>query len=208
LTVLFELYSPLKVSKKSKEYNQEFVRTMFFLKWERNPEVEIDGNIYNVSAQANVANYDCRNALFDISNLFQAVTLEDSCTPEGYLGWKKELQKFLKDWEKNYVKHQKSKIYDEMKAIHTAGMKPLMELIHANLDFSRIQKMSEKDKEGVPNFRFIALEEEFVRAFTFVCDIFKLYGDDKIEEHYDIRQMLETLKIKNWRNCIPFRCYL
>lgn len=43
---------------------------------------------------------------------------------------------------------------------------------------------------------------------SFICEVFKLYGENKIEEHYDIRQMLETLKIKNWRNINPFRHYL
>jgi hypothetical protein len=45
--------------------------------------------------------------------------------------------------------------------------------------------MSEKDE--VPEFRFLALEQEFVRTMTNVCEIFKLHGDKRIEEHYDIR---------------------
>ena len=70
LDALFEMLGALKVPKKSKEYKQQFCRTMFFIKWERNPEVVIDGEVYTISAAANVANYDCRNALFDLGDLF------------------------------------------------------------------------------------------------------------------------------------------
>ena len=41
-----------------------------------------------------------------------------------------------------------------------------------------------------------------------ICEIMKLYGENKLEEHYDIRQQLETLKIANWSNIIPFAYYL
>lgn len=64
------MLTALKVPKKSKEYKQQFFRTMFFEKWERNPEIPIDGEVYTISAAANVANYDCRNALFDLYDLF------------------------------------------------------------------------------------------------------------------------------------------
>jgi len=63
-----------------------------------------------------------------------------------------------------------------------------MELINANLDFSRLERMIARDtKAEIPEFRFRALEEEFVKTMTNVCEIFKLYGDNRIEEHYDIR---------------------
>ena len=47
--------------------------------------------------------------------------------------------------------------------------------------------MMRDEKNNVAEFRFVALEQEFVRTMTNVCDIFKLYGESKIEEHYDIR---------------------
>lgn len=75
-----------------------------------------------------------------------------------------------------------------MQAVHDKAMKPLMELIHANLDYRRIERMMADEKgQVVPEFRFIALEEEFVKCFTNVCEIFKLYGEKRIEEHFDIR---------------------
>ena len=68
--------------------------------------------------------------------------------------------------------------------------------------------MMRDEKNNVAEFRFVALEQEFVRTMTNVCDIFKLYGESKIEEHYDIRQQLETLKIPNWHHITPYRCFL
>ena len=53
-----------------------------------------------------------------------------------YAGWKKELIKLLKEWDKNYAKHSSSKgAYKEMAEIHLNGMKPLTQLIDANLNF-------------------------------------------------------------------------
>ena len=41
-----------------------------------------------------------------------------------------------------------------------------------------------------------------------VCEIFKQYGEERVEEHYDIRQMLTTLKIPDWKHIPPFAHYL
>ena len=54
-----------------------------------------------------------------------------------------------------------------------------------------------KKDPSLPQFRFNALEERFVIDFTKFNDVIKLFG--KLEDTYDIRQQLETLKIKNWR---------
>ena len=84
------------------------------------------------------------------------------------------------------MKHQKAKIYDDMASIHTRAMQPLSDLIAANRNFHLLEKMIIA-KETVPEFRFKALEEKFVIHMTGVCDIFKLYGEKRIEEHYDLR---------------------
>ena len=71
--------------------------------------------------------------------------------------------------------------------------------------------MLEDPKNEVPEFRFEALEQKFVDTMTAVCDIFKTYGEDesqRLTEHYNIRQMLETLKIPNWKQIPPFAHYL
>lgn len=128
------------------------------------------------------------------------------CTFENYTGWKKDLVKKCKEWDKLYVKHIKQ-TYPEMSEIHASAMRPLWLLIDANLQFTRLEKMISKDPNNVPEFRYIALEDEFVKHMTNVCDIFKEYGNMK-DHPFDIRQLTKTLKIANWHDIIPFRYYL
>ena len=200
----------MKVSSKAKNgYEQKFIRTMYFERLEKGNEFVIDGKLYPISNTANVENFNCRQALFEIHNLFDEGRMSMEVSPDNYLQWKKDLAKAFKAWDSNYNKHIKSKIYDEMQNIHTQAMKPLVDLIEANRNFTLIEKMRANTKDyNVPEFRFIALEEQFVQFMTGVCDIFKLHGNNKIEEHYDIRQQLETLKIKDWKKITPFHFYL
>jgi hypothetical protein len=126
---------------------------------------------------------------------------------ENYTSWKKDLLKLCKTWDSAYMKHIKAKIYDEMNNnIHMPAMKPLTNLVTANGNLWRLQQMMKKDPKEIPQFRLIALEEEFSKFMTGVCDIFRDYGQLNI--HYDIRQMLKTLKIENWDKIVPFKQYL
>ena len=88
-----------------------------------------------------------------------------------------------------------------MNTLHMSAMKPLNELIEANLNFHNLEQMIIKGNNGiaVPDFRKGALEEMFCQKLTKVCEIFKEYGvDDKLEDHFDIKQMLKMQKIENW----------
>lgn len=67
--------------------------------------------------------------------------------------------------------------------------------------------MIKENPENIPEFRLIALEEEFVKHMTNVCDIFKEYGNMK-DHPFDIKQMVKTLKIKDWEIIVPFKYYL
>lgn len=80
-----------------------------------------------------------------------------------------------------------------------------MDLINANLNFYRLENMI-KAKVDIPDFRYRALEEEFVKFMTGICDIFKTYGT--LMDHYDMGQMIKTLNIENWKDCVPFEFYL
>ena len=102
----------------------------------------------------------------------------------------------LKEFDKYYVKHSSNKgTFAEINGIHEATMKPLMDLITANLNFYRLENMI-KAKVDIPDFRHRALEEEFVKFMTGICDIFKTYGT--LMDHYDMAQMIKTLNIENW----------
>jgi hypothetical protein len=83
-----------------------------------------------------------------------------SLTPDSYTSWKKELIKFLKDFDKLYVKHIKSG-FVEMSAIHQKAMQPLVELMNSNYNFHALEQM-EKKHSDLPSFRKEALSEKFI----------------------------------------------
>ena len=174
---------------------------MFFAKVE---SINIDGTLYEISNGAMVDTWNCKESLVEIFEYLDPSRVEPECNSETYVSWKKELMKMLKEWDKVYNKHMKS-VYPEMNKIHMDAMKPLTDLISANLNFHNLELM-EKDKKEVPEFRRIALEEQFCKHLTNVCQIFKEYGD--LKDHFHIKQMMSVLKIHNWRNITPFAYYL
>ena len=94
-----------------------------------------------------------------------------------------------------------------MNTLHMSAMKPLTELIDANRNFHNLEQMVVKGNNGiaVPDFRRDALEVQFCAKLTKVCEIFKEYGpDNKLEDHFDIKQMLKMQKIPKWQVIKPF----
>ena len=65
-------------------------------------------------------------------------------------------------------------------------MKPLSLLVDSNLQLTRLEDMIKADPSNIPEFRMIALEDEFIKHMTNVCDIFKEYGDMK-DHPFDIK---------------------
>lgn len=84
-------------------------------------------------------------------------------------------------------------------------MKPLTLLIEANLNFYKLEQMI-GGKQVLPEFRYKALEEEFCKFFTGICEILKEFGT--LKNHFDIRQMLSMMKIDDWKNIRPFEHYV
>jgi hypothetical protein len=107
--------------------------------------------------------------------------------------WKKEYVKMLKDWDKNYCKHMSKKgTYEEMNTLHMTAAKPLAELIESNKNFHHLELMIEANKKKgnqipVPEFRYRALQEKFCQKLTAVCELFRDYGTDRLEDHFDIK---------------------
>jgi hypothetical protein len=61
-------------------------------------------------------------------------------------------------------------------------------------------------KENPPKFRFAALEAEFSKFLTGILEILKTYGT--LQYHFNISQMLKTMKIEDWQNIRPFEFYM
>ena len=88
-------------------------------------------------------------------------------------------------------------------------MEPLKKLIDANFNFTNLEEMMKKKEYNdlkPPEFRYNALEEEFCKYLTGICQIFKDFGT--LSDHFNIKQMIKTMKIPNWRNIVPFQHYL
>ena len=174
---------------------------MFF---EKAIEVTIDGNKYELSMPVYNDTYNCKNVLWEIDSKLEDDQFQMDCSYENYKSWNKELVKKLKEFDKMYTNHVK-KTYPYMSDIHQRAMKPLWDLIVSNLNLHYLDKMREK-KMDVPDFRIYALEEEFCKFMTGVCQIFKEYGN--MVEYFNIKQMMKTLQTPNWKEIVPFEFYL
>ena len=167
----------------------------------------MDGNDYMISNAAAVDMWTCKSAIVEIFNFLDDGTMEMNCAFDTFTTWKKDLIKLLKEFDKCYVKHIKA-TYPEMNGHHMRAMLPLTNLVQANVDFHYLEEMERKPKDypDVPQFRHAALEEQFCKYFTGVCEIFKDFG--KLNDHFDIKQMLKVLKIPNLKSIAPFSFYL
>ena len=154
---------------------------MFF---EKSETIMIDGQFFEISPAARFETYNAKVAMVEVYNYCEADRMQGEMTQDTYLGWKKELMKLCKEFDKYYVKHSSNKgTYSEINEIHVKTMQPLMDLINANLNFYRLENMI-KAKMEVPGFRHKALEDEFSKFTTGICDIFKTYGT--LMDHYNI----------------------
>lgn len=64
-----------------------------------------------------------------------------------------------------------------MAKLHEAAMQPLVLLMKSNADFAQLEKMiADKDGSNIPEFRGIALEEQFCKHLSEICRIFKEFG--------------------------------
>jgi len=78
-------------------------------------------------------------------------------TAETYVAWRKETVKLLKEWDKMYIKHEKT-TNKEIAAIHAEAFLPLTQLWEANQNFYNLKQML-LHKIEVPEFRLKALED-------------------------------------------------
>lgn len=191
---------------------------MFFANVTEPFEIEFHGVKYMVSPGANNNHRKCRdNLILDIFEKVRDKSLQDIWTPEELASVKKTFISKLKEWEKNYVGHAKS-FNPEMSAIHDAAMKPLTNLMKSNYDFYCINEMLRKERERddvpaedrIPEWRRAALERVFIEDYSEMCRILTAHdgmqidrknpeaGCKRLKDPYDIKQMLDTLKVENW----------
>jgi hypothetical protein len=135
-------------------YEQSVLRTMFF---ERAEIIKIDGKDYPISNASNIDHFNCKQHLCGIWQVQFDPSKIESLNPDDYVAWRKESVKMLKEWDKMYVKHEKT-TNKELGAIIAEAFTPLTELWEANNNFFNINKMVHEGIQ-VPEFRLKALED-------------------------------------------------
>ena len=108
------------------------------------------------------------------------------------------------------MKHAKN-TNPELALIHSTALAPLVNLMESNFNYYNFLNLK-KTNPDLPDFRHKALEEKFIEYFTKVCDILAAFpsrdDDKKLDDHYDIGQMLDVLKTDNWENIAPLAFYM
>lgn len=145
---------------------------MFWLKAE---SVKIDGKTYDLSNAAQIDHFTCKMHLWQ--NIW--TPLEDGgvfndLDSNNYVAWRKEFVKSLKEFDKLYVKHEKTTNKEFMGYINEAFM-PLTELWEANNNYYNLNKMVEAGV-NVPEFRTKAVEDKFIEKMMKFMDVLKAYG--------------------------------
>jgi uncharacterized coiled-coil protein SlyX len=174
---------------------------MFFDKCEKKA---IDGTTYEITNGTQVEIWNCKQNLIDIYNAVDPGMADITFNVDSYQTGKKDLIKMLKEFDKNYTKHIKSG-YVEMNAIHTAAMKPLMDMLTSNFNMNALEQLELKDKE-LPVFRREALVEKFCQHLTRLCEIFRDFGN--LKDPFNIKQMLSVLQTPGWKEVTPLAFYL
>lgn len=172
---------------------------MFF---ENVETIKIDDFFFEIPNSCKVDMNNCKEKLYGVKIFFEVQW--DMKDHTNYMSLKKDLVKELKNVETHYNKHIKN-TYKEMSGIHQTAMGPLTKLLESNLSFHQLEQMINKG-EDVPNFRYVALETEFSKFLTGILEILKTYGT--LQYHFNIPQMLKTMKIENWKKIRPFEYFM
>lgn len=100
---------------------------MFFEKLtDTPPTFAIDGVTYPFNNSCVTEIWNCKEAMCNIYNYCDPETIEMNRDFSNYVGWKKDLVKLFKEWDKIYAKHSSSKgTYKEMNEVHVKAMLPL-----------------------------------------------------------------------------------
>jgi hypothetical protein len=188
----------VKPLKTKNTYEQVIVRTMFFKRADQklaSPHITFDRKTYAVTNAEDLHPFNCRQDM--VGRLWPKLNAEDidqQLDQENYKGYRTEMVRILKDWEKKYQAHLKT-INPGLSAIQRESMLPLTNLFESNFNYFQINGQMAKGK-FVPDFRYKALEDRYIEHMETMCALLRDFGD--LCKPYDIRQMLVTLKSKDW----------
>lgn len=104
--------------------------------------IKIDGKEYPISNSSNIDHFNCKSHLITFWILHWETSKIEELNPDNYVAWRKESVKLLKEWDKMYVKHEKT-TNKELGAIQADAFLPLTDLWEANNNFYNIHKLIE-----------------------------------------------------------------
>ena len=90
--------------------------------------IKIDGKEYPISNSSNIDHFNCKSHLITFWILHWETSKIEELNPDNYVAWRKESVKLLKEWDKMYVKHEKT-TNKELGAIQADAFLPLTDLL-------------------------------------------------------------------------------
>jgi hypothetical protein len=199
LDTLFDLVVTLKVPHKSKQYEQEYFRTMFLPKDEK---IFVDGVTYEITKAASRDSWNSKEKVLELMTMLRGI---DDITSETFMDEKKKLIAKLKEFEKDYMRHSKKTHPEISSIIIEPAITPLMNLLESNYNFHKLEELIKK-KHDIPDFRYNALEDKFCEDFEIICTVLKDHGN--LKDTFAIKTMLNLLKVENWEEIPPMSYYL
>lgn len=171
---------------------------MFF---PREENIEIDGMKYEIPNHIRVDTWNSKLLIVEVFEIFKSL---EEMEKDDYLEKKKGLTTKLKEFDKQYVKHCK-KTHPEVQEIINSAIEPVLNVLESNYNFHKLEEMM-KTHTDIPAFRVSALENKFCEHMETVCKILSDHG--KLQDTYDIKRMLNLLKLEDWENNVPMAFYL
>lgn len=144
----------MKVPHKAKKYDQFYFRTMFF---PREDTVTIDGVTYEIPNAIKVDTWNSKSLV--VNDVFEVFRSVDDIEEENHMDLKKKLITKLKEFDKQYLKHQK-KTHPDVQNIISAAIQPILDVLESNYNFHKIEELKKKNHD-IPSFRYDALEDMF-----------------------------------------------
>lgn len=196
-----------KIKSKEKFYDQNIVRTMFFVKPALGPNGQnfyIDDIMYEMTNASKNGFWNSKLLLIEvIRQAKEIIDPNSNITFETYAAAKKAFIAELKKFDKDYIKHKKN-VHPELNAFVMSAFRPLVNVMDANFELLKIEELMKK--QDIPDFRFQALEEKYCLTMEALLKILTSHGP--LKEEYNMQRMLNIFKYKDWEASTPMYHYL
>lgn len=168
----------------------------------RQEAITIDGVKFEIPNHIRVDTWNSK--LLIVNDVFESYKEIEGLSAEDFMESKKKLITHLKNFDKQYMKHIK-KTHPEVQEIISTAVQPLLDVLESNYEFHKLEELMKTNTE-IPKFRHNALEDKFCGHLEIICKVLEDHG--KLEDIYDIKRMLNLLKLEDWEDNVPMAFYL